>query len=205
MTVSGLHTIVINQRRFNMYKIITLFGASGSGKDTIMNKLLLSRPSVNKVIPYMTRPPREYEINGIDGHFISSEEFLNKIADKQMIEYTLFNGWYYGTGIDTLREDVINIGTFDVTRIMHLQEDERCEVFPFLVYAPNKFRLLRNLNREDNPNCYEICRRFLEDSKDLTNIPFDYIALDNSGFFYSINTLIEQIEFAVGFLGAKKQ
>lgn len=42
------------------------------------------------------------------------------------------------------------------------------------IKANDKTRLLRSINREKNPNCSEICRRFLADKIDFSNIDFDH-------------------------------
>ena len=53
--------------------------------------------------------------------------------------------------------------------------DPDIEIHPILVAAEPKTRLLRALNREKNPNCEKICRRFLEDDKRFNSyINFEY-------------------------------
>ena len=47
-------------------------------------------------------------------------------------------------------------------------------MLPVYIQVDEKTRLLRTLNREKNPDCEEICRRFLADKKDFKNIDFDY-------------------------------
>lgn len=49
----------------------------------------------------------------------------------------------------------------------------------FSIYQPSKIRLLNQLNRENNPDCSEICRRFLADEKDFLIL--------NDYFFHRIN------------------
>lgn len=51
-------------------------------------------------------------------------------------------------------------------------EDPRLEVEIIYVQTTPKERLLRTLNREDFPDCHEICRRFLADEKDFDDINF---------------------------------
>jgi guanylate kinase len=53
-------------------------------------------------------------------------------------------------------------------------------VFPVYVEAEPKIRLTRALRREENPDCHEICRRFLADEKDFENLDFDYIEWNNN-------------------------
>lgn len=184
-----------------MYKIIALFGESGAGKDTILNELLMSYPKVHKIVPFTTRPPREYELDGIDYHFITKKKFLEKIAKRDFAEYTFFNNWYYGTGVDDLQEDNINIGVFNIQGITSLIQDKRCEVCPFRVYAPEKTRLIRSLAREEEPDCEEVFRRFLADKKDFISIPFEYTFLDNKDkISYCLPYIIKQIEDVVGSL-----
>ena len=94
-----------------------------------------------------------------------------------MLEATSFRDWFYGTPIESLDKDKINIGVFNIEGIKCLVEDNRLEVYPILIDAPDKVRLLRSLNREEKPDCIEICRRFLADEKDFSEIddlPFNF-------------------------------
>ena len=61
----------------NKYKILALFGKSGAGKDTIQ-KWLTTNYNMNGIISCTTRPPRDYERDGIHYHFLSNEEFAQK-------------------------------------------------------------------------------------------------------------------------------
>ena len=60
--------------------VIALFGKSGAGKDTIQKELLKYMNNSKGIISNTTRPPREYERNGIDYHFLSVSNFIKKIT-----------------------------------------------------------------------------------------------------------------------------
>lgn len=85
--------------------VIVLLGKSGAGKDTLASDLYRNYESLTLCVSTTSRPMRINETQGIHYNFVSSEEFLNKIRNSEMIEYrsyeTKFNGvdniWYYGT------------------------------------------------------------------------------------------------------------
>ena len=74
-------------------------------------------------------------------------------------------------------------------------QDPRLNVYPVYIHASDKTRLLRNLNREEKPNCSEICRRYFTDEQDFDDIPFEYFTFNNNDDGDHINRLVEFIEF----------
>ena len=167
----------------NLIKVIALFGESGSGKDTIQKKLMeapMDGKKLHEIISCTTRPPRDYEVDGVDYHFLSEVDFAYKVLDGSMLEATSFREWFYGTPIESLDKEAINIGAFNVEGIEALLEDSRLDVIPVKIVVDEKERLFRILNREKNPNCSEVCRRFLADEKDFCNIQFSFLTFDNN-------------------------
>ena len=156
-------------------KLLALFGESSAGKDSIQCWLERKLKNIHGMVSYTTRPPRDYEIEGREYHFISQEEFEKLIVENKMLEHTCFNNWYYGTCIDELQKDKVNVGVFNPQGIQSLlTHSDTIDILPVWIQAGEKKRLLRSLNREQNPNCTEICRRFLADQKDFSNINFNY-------------------------------
>lgn len=156
------------------YKIIALFGKAGSGKDTIAKYLCANYPKLfNEIVSCTTRPPRDYEENGSDYHFISIEDFTKQVLSGEMLEATEFRNWFYGTQASALSEDKINVGVFNIAGIEALLENHNLNIIPVLVYASDKTRLMRQLNREKNPDCAEICRRFQTDDADFSEADFE--------------------------------
>ena len=155
------------------YKLIALFGQSASGKDTLA-KILAKQDNISEIISCTTRPKRDYEQEGIDYHFLTNAQFTQKVLDGSMLEATSFRDWFYGTPIDSLKEDKINVGVFNIQGIECLLKDDRLEVYPVYIACEDKLRLQRSLDRESNPDCEEICRRFLTDKQDFDDIPFEY-------------------------------
>lgn len=163
------------------YKIIALIGKAGSGKDFTLKQLLKKYPlDFHEIISCTTRPKREKEVDGLNYHFLSSEKFAQKLIDGEMIEATIFNDWAYGTAYENLRRDEINIGVFNPVGINTLLENKNIDLKVFYIIADDKTRLLRQLNRENDPNCKEIIRRFQVDEKDFSFLDFDYIPLYNN-------------------------
>jgi len=167
------------------YKIIALFGKSASGKDTILKWILNNIKNTSGIVSYTTRQPRDYEIEGKDYYFISNELFTEKLLNKELLEVTCFNDYFYGAGIDTLKEDKLNIGVFDVEGINCLIQDSRIDILPIYIDATDKTRLLRSLTREENPNCEKICKRYFVDEKEFNKEEwlFKYYILNNETKF----------------------
>lgn len=163
------------------FKILALFGESASGKDTIQKWLVNTETGipVHGIVSCTTRPRRDYEQEGIDYYFLTNEQFAEKVLNGDMLEATNFNNWFYGTPIDALDKTKINIGVFNPAGINALIADSRLEVIPLYVQASDKTRLLRSLNREENPNCAEICRRYFADKKDFYDFDFEYAIINN--------------------------
>lgn len=153
----------------NKYKIIAIIGQAGSGKDYFARQLLESNliPNSNKIIITSTRPIREHEENNKDYHFVDIDTFTTKMLTGELIEATTFRNWYYGTSINDLDKDKINIGVYNPEAVEILVESSNLDIFLVYVTASDKTRLLRQLNREEKPDCDEIVRRYTADQNDF--------------------------------------
>lgn len=79
------------------YPPIIIVGESGSGKSTLADELIKNCPQLKRAVTYTTRPMREYERDGVDYHFVSTEEFNKLVSEKFFLEYAYYRGWKYGT------------------------------------------------------------------------------------------------------------
>lgn len=165
-------------------KIVALFAPAGAGKDYLLRKTLhdtfLNKSiNVHEIISQTTRPPREGEVDGVNYYFKSEEEFRTDIKDYNLLEWTQFRDWYYGTNFSALDKDAINIGVFNIQGIETLMQDSRISVYPVAIKASPKTRLIRQLQREENPDIREIFRRYDADEYDFSFIDFQYTVIEN--------------------------
>ena len=143
-------------------KVIAFVGKSGSGKDYLMRDSV-KHMDWHIIVSSTTRPKRDYEIEGVDYHFLTEKEF----AAARFLETASFNGWHYGTRYEDLDPDNINVGVFNPTGLKSLAAQDDISLKIVYVKASDKTRLLRQLNREEKPNVQEIIRRFATDEMDF--------------------------------------
>ena len=77
--------------------LLVISGPTGCGKGTVLSHLMKISNDFAYSVSATTRAPREGEVNGVNYHFISKEEFEKRISDQAMLEYAEFCGNYYGT------------------------------------------------------------------------------------------------------------
>ena len=79
-------------------KLIIFSAPSGSGKCTIINYLMEQGLNLHFSISATNRPPRGTEQNGVEYFFLSPEEFRQRIAAGEFLEYVeVYEGRFYGT------------------------------------------------------------------------------------------------------------
>lgn len=76
--------------------MIVVSGPAGSGKGTV-NQHLLATGDYQFSVSATTRAPRPGEVNGVNYHYITREEFQTRISSGDMLEYTEYCGNFYGT------------------------------------------------------------------------------------------------------------
>ena len=80
---------------------ICLMGVSCSGKDTITKEL--QDMGYRRIVTYTTRNPRPNEVDGVDYHFVTKEQFLHMVENREFAEWRDYNTvdgiWYYGSRI----------------------------------------------------------------------------------------------------------
>ena len=83
-----------------MKNILILCGKAASGKDTlkryIVEALELSGIEFNNVVNTTTRPPREGEVDGVNYHYVTREEFEDLKSKDGFVETNYYNNNYYG-------------------------------------------------------------------------------------------------------------
>ena len=88
-------------------KLVVLSGPGGVGKSTVAKALKNSSPFFVS-ISATTRAPRFNEIDGVDYHFLSNEEFDDAIAANEFLEWAEFAGNRYGTPRKAVEESLRN-------------------------------------------------------------------------------------------------
>ncbi len=100
-----------------MNKVIIFSAPSGSGKTTLIKHALETISELQFSISCTTRQPRGSEVHAVDYHFLSPDEFRQKIAEDAFVEYEeVYTDKYYGT-LKSEVEKIWNLGKvviFDV-------------------------------------------------------------------------------------------
>jgi guanylate kinase len=79
-------------------KLIIFSAPSGSGKSTIINYLLTQNLNLTFSISATSRAPRGTEQNGVEYFFLTPEEFKQRIANDEFLEYEeVYKDRFYGT------------------------------------------------------------------------------------------------------------
>ena len=84
--------------------LIVVSGFAGSGKGTLMKRLVEDYDGYALSVSMTTRNPRPGEVHGREYFFVSKEEFEQKIDEGGLIEYASYVENYYGTPRDYVEE-----------------------------------------------------------------------------------------------------
>ena len=103
--------------------LLVLSGPAGAGKSTVLRSVVENDPVVRFSVSCTTRPAREDEVDGIDYHFLSEEEFAGKLEAGEFLEHADVHKWGYGT-LRTSVADLIE-GGFDVIMDIDVQGAEQ--------------------------------------------------------------------------------
>mgnify|MGYP003980802571 CR=1 FL=1 len=116
--------------------LVVVSGPSGSGKTSLCKALCSDHPGFTLSISTTTRIIRDGEVNGVDYHFVSREEFLEDIENGFFIEWAEVHGNFYGTSKKVVEKELARDNTviFDIDvqghqAIRELYQDITTSVF----------------------------------------------------------------------------
>lgn len=163
--------------------LIVVSAPSGCGKGTILAEIL-KNDNFYCSVSATTRNPREGEVDGVNYHFLSKEQFEKLVADAEMLEYAQYCGNYYGT-IRKQVEDKRSEGK-DVILEIEVQGamkiKELCDDAIFIFIAPPSVKELeRRLKKRGTEADEVIAQRVAEASNELKYAPkYDYIIVNDA-------------------------
>lgn len=97
-------------------RLVILSGPSGVGKDTVIDAWRRREPRVTRVIAYTTRAPRNGEVDGVDYHFVSVDQFLESAEAGEFLEAKEVHGNHYATPLRDM-EQLLDEGKIAVLKI----------------------------------------------------------------------------------------
>ena len=164
-----------NEESIKKGKMIIVSAPSGSGKSTIVNWLMQEHPELNLYfsVSCTSRAPRGTEQNGVVYFFISPEEFKEKIARGEFLEYEeVYEDRFYGTlkeQVESQRMNGENV-VFDVDvkggcSIKQYYGDEALSLF---IQPPSIDELKRRLMNRGTDSLEDIEKRLSKASYELT-------------------------------------
>ena len=168
-----------------MGKLLIFSAPSGSGKTTIVRRLLEQFSNLEFSISATSRAPRGTEKNGVDYYFLTAEEFAEAVAANKFVEWEEV---YKGTCYGTLRSEMERIWTkgnvilFDVDVMggIRLKEIFGEDAMSIFVMPPSIEELRRRLEGRGTDAPEVIEKRIAKASFELTKAPeFDHQVIND--------------------------
>lgn len=185
-------------------KIIVVSAPSGTGKSTIINKILDSGEfDLHFSVSATNRQPRQGEVPGVSYHFMTTDDFRQAIADNEFVEWEqVYPGRFYGT----LKSEITNkcneghnlVLDIDVKGALNVKKLYGGDARTIFIKPPSIEALQRRLEHRGTEAPDIIAERIGRAEYELSLAPqFDAVIVNDD-----LDTAIEQTRREIGkFLG----
>lgn len=149
-------------------RLVILSGPSGVGKDSVLDRWKTADPRVVRVVAYCTRAPRSGEVDGVDYHFVTRQQFMAKAEAGDFLEYKEVHGNLYATPLKDmealLADGRIAVLKIDVHGALSVME-KRDDAISIFLLAPSAEELERRIRKRGTDDEATIQKR-LKNARD---------------------------------------
>jgi len=188
-----------NSRRRGLLCVIS--SPSGGGKSSIIHEILKRHPEYRYSISATTRPPRQYEKNGVHYYFLSDDEFERRLARGEFIEWAWVHGHRYGTlkePIENMLENgdvvLLDIDVIGGGNVRKLFPDRSLLIF---LKPPSVKELIRRLKGRRSETEAQIRKRLDRLPMELAAAKDYDVVIVNDDFLKTVEQVEEEIEKAL--------
>ena len=168
-------------------KLLIVSAPSGSGKSTIVNWLMKEHPELKLTfsVSCTSRAPRGTEQNGVEYFFITADEFREKIARNEFLEYEeVYEDRFYGTlksQVDEKTAKGLNVVfDVDVKGGINIKKHYLKRAMSIFIQPPSIAELRRRLEGRGTDTPEVIEQRLAKAEYELTFAPkFDHIVVND--------------------------
>jgi guanylate kinase len=160
-------------------KLFVITGPSGAGKGTLIKGLLERRSDLELAVSATTRGRRPGEVDGKDYHFLSEDEFLERVERGEFLEHVVYVSGRYGT----LRSEIERIFADGRSCVLELETVGAKKVqgswpgaVTIFIAAPSFEELERRLRERATESSgvieerLEVARRQMEEADDFAHV-----------------------------------
>jgi guanylate kinase len=170
----------MSSRRRGLLFIVS--APSGTGKTTLVERLVQMLPNLRMSRSYTSRPAREGERNGVDYNFISREDFESGIAARKFLEWADVFGNYYGTAAADVEQKIV--GGQDVVLVIDVQgarQVRACGIDHTAIFVlPPSFHALEQRLRTRSKDTEDQMQRRLATARAEASsyVDYDYVVVN---------------------------
>lgn len=173
--------------------LIIFSGPSGSGKGTVLAKLLDKRDDTKISVSMTTREKRSGEIDGVHYYYVSRDFFEKKIAENKMLEYAEYADNLYGTPKDPV-DEMLKAGLAVILEIEVQGAEKIRNLYPDAVsifLAPPSTAVLEERLRGRNTEDEETVNHRLVIAREEIRraVEYDYLVINDT-----VDNAVERIE-----------
>lgn len=182
--------------------LLVISGPSGAGKTTITRAVERAMPGAVFSVSATTRAKTDADVDGVDYHFVSEEQFQQMVERDEFLEYAGVYGKRYGTPrawvFEQLRRGRLVILEIDVQGAK-IVKGKVPDMFSVFILPPSEEELLRRLRSRKREDEQKIQRRFAAAKQEILDA-------EKSGVYdrFIVNNVLEaSITEAIGAVQAE--
>lgn len=179
--------------------VFLIVAPSGAGKTSLVKALLQRRPQMQLSVSFTTRAPRPGEVHGVDYHFVSHTDFLQRRENGEFLEWAQVHDNFYATSREWIgqrvaegRDIVLEIDWQGASQVQRLMP----AVVGIFIAPPSVAELRARLERRGQDSAEVIDRRVAAAESELQQAHrFQYVIV-NETFDEALAQLLAIVEAA---------